>query len=241
MDMALKFIDQGQDKPFYILAWTRATHHPYEPTEGMEEIDFFGAGPKPPDDWDLGRYLNTMHEVDKQLGRLFDELRRRQLDQDTLVVVTGDHGEAFGWPHQIWGHSYQVYQENVHVPLMVWNPRLYPTGRRQTQIGGHIDLAPTLADMLGLPAAESWQGRSLFDPTHPGRAYFYGAMESYIFGVRQGQWKYILNATDGLEELYNLSADPLEQKNVIGHNLALGRELRQRVSAWVDYQRKHGQ
>ena len=164
IDRTLDWIDRDRSRPFYAVVWTQQSHHPYDPVPGQETRDFFEGSRLPPDDWDLGRYLNTVRDADAQLGRLFAGLRERGLADDTLVVVTGDHGETFGDPHPTWGHGFRVYEESVRVPMMVWNPRLFPKGGRSDVVGGHVDINPTVAHLLGVPASPTWQGRSLFDP-----------------------------------------------------------------------------
>jgi arylsulfatase A-like enzyme len=238
VDRLLEWIDADRQRPFYAMAWTINSHHPYEPVPGQKVIDFFAGlteDEHPPDAWDLGRYLNTLRETDHQIGRLLDGLRERGLDDDTLVVVTGDHGEAFGSPHGTWGHGFRLYEENIHVPLVIWNPRLFPTGERRATIGSHVDINPTIAQILGLPPAPTWEGRSLLDPDRAQRAYFYAANDFYLLGVRQGSWKYIYNATLGTEELYDLATDPEEQKNLSEKHPELCRRLRQRLSAWRSF------
>ncbi len=160
VDSVLGWIDRDRAKPFFVMAWTQATHHPYEPSAGQELVDFFpDKNNLPEDDYDLGRYLNNLREMDRQLGRLFDALRERHLDQNTLVLITGDHGEAFGWPHKTYGHGGKLYEENVHVPMMLWNPRLFH-GERRAMVASHIDVNPTILDVLGggTAAPAGWQG-----------------------------------------------------------------------------------
>jgi arylsulfatase A-like enzyme len=231
----LRFIDEAPQQPFYAVAWTAESHHPYESSPDHVPIDFFAGGPLPPDDYDFGRYLNTLNSVDQQLGRIFDGLRERGLADSTLVVVTGDHGEAFGAPHRTWGHGARLYQEGIRVPLMLWNPRLFPEGRRVATIGGHVDINPTVAHLLGVPPAPSWEGKSLFDPGRAPRAYFYAANDDYLLGVRENDWKYIYNVTRGRNELYDLARDPDEQTNVALQNAELCLRLRRRLAAWRDY------
>jgi phosphoglycerol transferase MdoB-like AlkP superfamily enzyme len=239
VDGVLRFIDQDRDRPFFAYAWTTQSHHPYEPTPDAPVIDFFERGPLPRDDYDLGRYLNTIRYTDGELRRLFDGLRARGLADDTVVLVTGDHGEAFGEPHDAWGHGSRVYDENVRVPMMVWSPRLFPTGLRQQIVGGHVDVNPTVADALGVAPSTSWRGRSVFAKQRTGRAYFYAANDDYLLGVREGRWKYIYNATRGRDELYDLEADPLEQRNLARDHKDLCRQQRQRLAAWRDDTSRH--
>lgn len=232
IDRALQWIDDDPGRSFYGVVWTNGSHHPYDPPPERPLVDFFTGQTRPPDDYDLGRYLNTVAEADRQLGRLFAGLRRRGLDDDTIVIVTGDHGETFGHPHPAWGHGSRVYQESVQVPFVVWSPGLVEHGRRLATIGGHVDINPTITDLLGLPADPSWDGRSLFAKDRPPRAYFYAANDDYLLGVREGDFKYIYNASRGREQLFDLSRDPEEQRDVARAHPDVCRRLRQRLAAW---------
>jgi arylsulfatase A-like enzyme len=239
IDRAFEWIDAGEGQPFYSVLWTTQSHHPYDPVPGSLEIDFFRGQPEPVDAWDLGRYLNTVRYVDTQLGRLFDGLRSRGLADDTVVVITGDHGETFGAPHDTWGHGFRLYEEGIRVPLVVWSPRLFMDGSRSATVGGHVDISPTILDLLGVPAPASWQGRSLFATERPGRAYFYAANDLYLLGVREGRWKFVYDVTRGRDTLYDLQEDPSEQRNVASQNEALCRTYRQRVAAWKTHASRH--
>ncbi len=238
VDGLFRFVDQDRTRPFYVMAWTIQSHHPYDPSPDRPVVDFFGKD-LPPDDYDLGRYLNTLLEVDRQLGRLFAGLRERKLADDTLVVITGDHGEAFGSPHETWGHGSRLYDEGIKVPLLVWSPRLIKKGRHLPTIGSHVDLNATVADLAGLPGDPSWHGRSMFAPGRPPRAYFYAANDDYLLGVREDQFKYVYNLTAGKEELFDLSKDPDEQVNVAADHPLKCQRLRQRVAAWREHEALH--
>jgi len=237
VDAMLRWIPEEPGRPFFAMGWTVQTHHPYEPTPGMPLIDFFG-GASPTDAYDLGRYLNVLHETDRQIGRLFTALRRAKLDDDTLVVIVGDHGEAFGEPHETYGHGTALYEENVHVPMMLWSPRLFPHGGRSPIIASHVDINQTIADVLGIPPAPTWQGRSLFDPQRRPRAYFFVANDNYQLGIREEGWKYILDATNSHEELYDLRADPEERQNVAAEHAEICQRLRQRLAARAEADRR---
>lgn len=232
VDRTLEWIDRDREKPFFGLLWTQLSHHPYDPSPRQDVVDFLAGKPEPPDAWDLNRYLNTIAEVDRQLGRLFDGLRSRGLADDTLVVVTGDHGECFGDPHPTWGHGFRLWDEGIRVPLMLWNPRLFPKGIRKATVGGHVDVSPTILDILAVPPPARWEGTSLFEKRRPARAYFYAANDEYLLGVREGTFKYVYNATRGREQLFDLSKDPDEKANVAAQFHEKCRVLRQRLAAW---------
>jgi arylsulfatase A-like enzyme len=180
----------------------------------------------------------VLRQVDEHLRDLFRALRDRGLAEDTLVVITGDHGEAFGDPHDQRGHGFTASQEDVNVPLILWNPRLFPGGQRLETIGGHVDLSATVAELMGVRVPGEWQGHSLFDPARPQRAYYLASIGEYLFGVRDGKWKYTFEATTGREFLADLTASPNELKNSADSEPDVCRELRRRVSAWVDFEDK---
>jgi arylsulfatase A-like enzyme/uncharacterized membrane protein YozB (DUF420 family) len=236
VDGMLEFINRAPTRPFFLMAWTTQTHHPYEPTPGIPILNLLRE--PVPDAYDLGRYLNVLHETDHQLGRLFDTLRNTALDQNTLVVVTGDHGQAFGYPHDTYAQGRTVYEEDVHVPLMFWFPRRYRSPTRSDVVGGHVDLAPTIAQLAGLAAAPDWQGRSLFETGGDPRAYFYVAGDRFELGVREKNWKFILDLREGVEQLYDLDRDPTEQQNVAMKYPDRCARLRQRLAAWTDANRR---
>jgi arylsulfatase A-like enzyme len=180
----------------------------------------------------------VLHETDHHLGRLFDAVRVAGLEQDTLIVILGDHGQAFGYPHNSYIQGRTIYEEDVHVPLMLWFPRQYRSAARSRLVGSHVDLAPTIADLAGLPAAPDWQGRNLLDSSHPPRAYFYVAEDHFKLGVRDGNWKYIFDLREGVDELYDLAQDPNEQHNLATKERALAATLRQRLAAWTEANRR---
>lgn len=242
VDMVLKYIDQGRDstKPFYIFAWNQGTHHPYYLPPNIPKTDFlhgdrsYGDIPE-----DLNKYLNSLAEFDRQLGRLFDALRERGLDKDTVVVVTGDHGQAFGAPHKGYYHSGNVYDEDVHVPMVLWSPGLFPQAAISDVVGSQVDLSPMILDLLGIPAPAGWQGHSPLDSARDRRAYFFGMRNDYLYGVREGAFKYIFNATQGRGELFNVIDDPDEHRDLSASCPELSKNLRERLAAWVEYDQRH--
>ncbi len=238
VDGLIEFIERDPRQPFFAMGWTQQTHHPYEPTPGLPLLDLFKENETVPDAYDLGRYLNVLHETDAQLARLFDTVRRLNLADDTLIVVVGDHGQAFGFPHDSYLQGRTVYEEDVHVPLMFWFPRSYRGAARSTAVGGQVDLAPTIAALAGLPAAADWQGSSLFEATRPPRAYFYVAQDEFKLGVRENNWKYILDLRVGAQELFDLDRDPTEQHNLAAQEPERCLRLRQRLAAWAEANRR---
>ncbi len=227
IDRLVTFVEQSAGQPFFAVCWTDQTHDPYL---------LGGASSAAAPASDLERYLAVLRNTDAELARVFATLRERGLADDTLVIVTGDHGEAFGDTHGQRGHAWSVFEEEVHVPLLIWNPRLFPEGGRVATIGGHVDVNPTLTDLLGLEPAQEWQGHSLFDPARPPRAYFMAIAGGSLFGVREGDWKYFYEVKSGRESLFNLARDPKELRDVSGQEKERAAGLRQRVAAWVTFE-----
>jgi lipoteichoic acid synthase len=217
------------DKPVFALMWTVMTHHPYL-TDEAESVRYDTKDPS------FDRYLNALNRGDEAFGRVMRYLEEERILDETLVVVVGDHGQAFGRHDQI-GHASKLYEENCHVPLVLINPKLF-SGQRYETVGGLVDIAPTLADVMGEAPADTWQGRSLFRTDRPNRTYFFSPWWDRLFGYRDGNMKFIYNATRDTYELYDLATDPREERNIIeSHRDEIDGHVR-RLAAWVQYQNK---
>lgn len=106
-------------------------------------------------------YGATVAHLDDEFGR-FLEYYRQELQDDTILVVTADHGEQLG-EHGLWGHSYYCYDETLKVPLIVAGPGV-PEGERRTDLASHVDVFDTLCDLCGIDRPATTSGDSLFGP-----------------------------------------------------------------------------
>lgn len=239
IDGMMKWIQKDTTRPFYAMLWTDQTHDPYTLESGAQPIDFVGNTSMRYRDA-LNRYLNTVKQADRHVGRLLQFLRDKKLADDTLVVITGDHGEAFGELHEeAVSHGGGLYEECLRVPFILWNPRFFPTRQINHRAGGHIDLHPTLAHIMGLEPSARWQGASLFGPDHPNRAYVWSDLAEYQFGVINDRFKYMLHVSNGFERLFDLKEDPGERKDVSRNHPDLCAEMRARVSAFIHATEQH--
>ncbi len=113
----------------------------------------------------VSQYDGAIAYMDAQVGRLCDHLERRGLWQDTLLIVTSDHGEAFG-ERQLVGHALSVFQDQVHVPLLIKPPSAH--GRRRVPWTASLtDVLPTVLSALGLEIPAGLQGRDLLAEPAP--------------------------------------------------------------------------
>ena len=217
---------QVAGKQVFAMLWTNMTHYPYF-TERVTSD--FG-----PEENRFNLYLNALHYSDRAFGTLMKRLEECKLLDETLVVVVGDHGEAFGQHNQL-THAGNIYEENCHVPLLLINPRLFAAQRRAT-LGGLIDVAPTIVQILGYQPMKGWQGQSLFDGGRRSRTYFFSPWSDYLFGLREGNRKFIYNASKNSYEAYDLSADPAEEANLVTAGDPKLKEDVGRLAAWVQHQ-----
>ncbi len=165
---------------------------------------------------------------DACLARLFDRLQAMPGSEDTLVLITSDHGEELE-EHQMWFDHHGLYETNLRVPLILMHPQRLPAGLKLGGLTTHLDIAPTVLEMLGLAdAAEEngMQGRSLL-PLVDARNNAGTTDAVYITenawmkkrGFRTGKYKFIQSLYDELHkrppyELYDLTVDPGEQDNL---------------------------
>ena len=201
--------------PGKFFAWVHFydPHYPYEPP------DPYRSDPRLADPYD-----GEIAVMDHYVGESLRLLEKKGLADSTLVILAGDHGEAFGEHGETDGHTIFAYEENIRVPLIFWSARGLPKGAR---IGGRaslIDIFPTVLDYLKIKTPAFVQGRSLLPLLGGRRAaerdlYFETDYFSDIFGcapvrgVLSGPLKFIELPRP---ELYDLSADAGEKNNLAG-------------------------
>ncbi|WP_347157670.1 sulfatase-like hydrolase/transferase [Pontibacter chitinilyticus] len=216
-----------EQRPFFAMLWTMQTHWPYFES-GAEKI----YEPKNPK---LNRYLNALHHTDAALGLLLDSLKQNGLAESTLVVVVGDHGEAFG-RHGQYGHGSNIYDENVRVPLLFINPLLF-SGQQQTTVAGLVDLPVTILDILQYPVPREWQGSSLYNASRTKTTYFFSTWSDYLYGCRIDKYKAIYDVYTNKTAIYDLQQDPNETTNLADKMPALVKRSNNQLAHWVQYNR----
>lgn len=238
-DKAIKWISSRDgDSPYFMWLHYMDVHYPFTPPDrALEQIgvdplstrrkaDLNGRMQEDPESLTeedradlLDLYDGEIHYVDHNLDRLLSELEARGEREDTAVVLTADHGEAFG-EHDRYGHHPYGYDELLHVPLVFDVP-----GRDGGDIDQQvelIDVPPTLYDLCGIETPDSVQGRSLV-PLMDGESRDDGVVVCTSRGgdmlaTRTPEWKLFWDREKDAVELYDLSADAGETKDVSDNN-----------------------
>jgi arylsulfatase A-like enzyme len=260
-------------RPFFVFLNYLDAHSPYMVPEGAQHR--FGHKPASREEiriinyaWDLmdrsklPKYLVNMARdaydssiayLDEQLGVLFDELERGAVLDNTVVVITSDHGEGLG-EHDLFDHGESLYSTEIAVPLLILLPGPSRQARVVSQVVSLRDLPATVVDLVGQSADSPFPGHSLanqwrddrgtkaavseafselFDPnprkSNSGRS---PAARGALVSLAEGDFVYIRNEGDGREELFNERDDPHELSNRAGQstmNLRL-EQLRKQVA-----------
>jgi arylsulfatase A-like enzyme/predicted Zn-dependent protease len=211
LDQALPWLEERKDKRFFVWLHLYDPHSPYEPPPPYDRL--YANRP----------YLGEIAFADSQLGRLWHWLESNDLLRKTFIVFAGDHGESLG-EHEEQSHGFFVYQAAIHVPLIIVTPFPKLQGLVSPEVTGLVDVLPTVCDMTGLPVPSEVQGKSLL-PSFFGRrrkenplAYSETYYPRFHYGwsdlkaVQNARYKLILAP---VPELYDVVADPREEKNLV--------------------------
>jgi uncharacterized sulfatase len=245
---AISFIDkaQAEKKPFYINLWPDDVHSPFFPPEAMR-----GDGKK------RTLYYSVLDTMDRQIGVLFDAVRRNDdLRNNTLIVFCSDNGpeNGAGVAGPLRGCKTMLYEGGIRSPLIVWGPGLIDSKQagtvNRTSFIAAIDIVPSLLAIAavdgpedvrfdGQPLSDVLTGRSersrtepLFFRRPPDRNTDSGINNLPDLAVRQGEWKLLCEYDGSNAELYNLAADPAEEHNAASDRPDLVERLTQAVIQW---------
>lgn len=224
-----EWYDSFINKNTFSMIWTNQTHYPYF-INSENEKKYVSNDPE------FNRYLNGLNSSDEAFGILMDGLQKRNILNQTLIIVVGDHGEAFGTHNQS-GHGSKIYEENINVPCIIYNPLLF-NENVSNKISGLIDIAPTIAHVLGIKISDVCEGRSLFSDRANERTFFICPYSDFLFGTRTQNWKYIYNATLNTNELYDLKSDPGELHNLSIQFPEIVKREYEMIGGWVQFHNK---
>lgn len=259
------------DRPFFLFLRHMDPHAPYLPPEPYERAFYHGNERDPANrsmdpvlafkpfrdffrlwmppgitdkDYVIAQYDGAIAYMDACIASLFETVHALGLEENTLVVVNGDHGETL-YDHECWFDHHGIYDNVLHVPLIMRMPGQIPASHRVAGFNQHKDLVPTILDYLGLAEPDiHFDGRSL-------RALIEGQADSFETGIyitectwmRKHGWrtashKYIHALEPDFHfkpevELYDLIADPEENHNIASAQPELCAWMEQQMQNWI--------
>lgn len=178
-------------------------------------------------------YDDSIRELDQALSELFEQLKARGLYDDALIIVTADHGEAFG-EHGRYLHE-EVYEACSRVPLLVKFPQGEHAGRKVSEPVQLTDFLATIADVAGVSRPLPKDGISLLrvlDDPQRAHQYVY-TRRDMVDAIRNREWKLCRNGVFHTYELYNLISDPREEIDLFETSPDIAKPLQERLEAYL--------
>jgi len=232
-DYAIAWLKEHAAGPFFLWIHFFDPHEPYTDHHLQLPANPAGRGVQPKKDF-LRRYDQEIAFADQQVGRVLDALAESGARPETMIILTGDHGEAFG-EHGQKGHGRNLYQPTQNVPFILVHPSLGSNVVSDLPVST-LDVTPTFLDLLdllpipesdGVPLGQALQapgsfaGRAIYQETFPGaRKKFWRIFGPKLTGdptlvaVRRGDWKAILDPRRDNLEIYDLAVDPRELRDL---------------------------
>ncbi|MEW6528013.1 MAG: sulfatase [Spirochaetota bacterium] len=257
MDIAnevIQWVTTNKDKPFFLFVNFNAPHNAYIPPP--QYLELLRKSIKNVHPW-FRRYLGEVAYTDDYIGRVVSALKKLNLYNNTIIVVTTDHGEVFNSKHEhspytdkksIFTHGQTMYDEELHVPLIIKLPKNIFKGSAIVPYQvRNIDIAPTVCELSGIPVPDSYQGKTLMSFIagnemqdrslySEGRLMYAVRIDNfkyvekfYGFGVKPHHWGGA--QVDEYYELYNLNQDPDELHNIVAVDTKKAFEMQQQLYA----------
>lgn len=223
-----QWLEKNADKKFFCWVHFFDPHSPYLPPSPFKE------------EFAHNLYDGEMAYMDAHIGKIHSLLEQKNILDKTLIVLAGDHGEAFGEKGEV-DHGLFLYDSTLKVPLIFYAKNHLPSGMVVNSRVRLIDIMPTVLDMVELKTDQSSPGRSLLPyMTGEKRGDLVSYLETYApretFGWREllgwieDDWKYIQAPKP---ELYNLKSDPREEQNVFHKEEEISRKLERKLSDFL--------
>jgi arylsulfatase A-like enzyme len=262
----------GKRQPFFLFLRHMDPHAPYLPPEPYERMfyhgnetdpknksmepvmsfkpfrDFFASWMPPgitDKDYVIAQYDGAVAYMDAAIRTIFTALETLGILDETIVVINGDHGETL-YDHECWFDHHGIYDNVLHVPLIIRYPGKVPARQRVAGFSQHKDLVPTLLDLADIDASRfTFEGRSLLPlmhgevASHESEFYITECTWMRKHGWRTPQWKLIRALEPDFHfkpevELYNLVDDPEENHNLAECELRMVEVLTERMNDWIE-------
>lgn len=261
----------GEDKPFFLFLRHMDPHAPYLPPAPFERMfyhgnecdpnnhsmdavmsfkpfcDFFASWMPPgisDKEYVIAQYDGAIAYMDACIQSIFNALDSHGITDETIIALNGDHGETLH-DHECWFDHHGIYDNTLHVPLIIRYPGKIPAGIRVSGYNQHKDLVPTLLELADISAGDvKFDGESLMDmvrnekASHEEEFYITECTWMRKHGWRTPHWKLIVALEPDFHfkpevELYNLIQDPEENTNLAESKPEIVKELKDRMNAWI--------
>lgn len=263
VNSALEWIEENSEEQFFLFLHLFDPHLNYDPLKKnlqrlmkLAGFEYSGKLKSPffqlkevrnhklllsEEDWKFIQFLYDAEilAVDESIGKLIRFLKSNGLYDKSIIIVLSDHGEEF-MDHGGFEHGHTLYDELIHVPLMIKMPYSLRAGERITHQVRLIDIMPTILEILDMDIPGSFQGESLLRLIEEGKAdkIWPAFSEETHWGdelksVREGCYKFITNDSLDAFELYNLCSDPGEKKDLADAEKEKAREMRRIIIRWM--------
>jgi arylsulfatase A-like enzyme len=246
VDKGVSFIEPKKDKPWFLYLGLIDTHvtwrakspwiEKYDPGyKGRFEKAFGddgpGGAPKDLTEKEINHvralYDSNVSYQDDLLGKLIEKLKGWGVWDQTMLIITADHGDELWEDGKTFGHARTARQTVIHVPMLIHYPPLFPAGKIHSGTEG-VDIVPTIAEALGVAHDPEWQGASLIPLANRQQVYPQLSVASQYENFHAGwlgHWKLRI-AGGGTPDLFNLAKDPNEKKDLWGDkSAAIGARL----------------
>jgi arylsulfatase A-like enzyme len=256
--LILPWLEKNTDKPFFLYIHTIDPHDPYNPPppfDTMYDKNYQGSihgSSRTLCDIDEGKIKVTPRDIqhlkalydgeitlnDEAFGELIEKLKELKLYNRTLVLFTSDHGEEFYEHHGV-KHGDTLYEEQVHIPIIIRDPFHFPSEHRIGSMVGTIDIMPTILRSLNISVPAQCEGKSLIPLIKDEKNFFVANLffEEDLDGIviqaiRRKQWKLIFYPKTDKLELFNLEKDANEEHNVASEYPELSSSLYEEMKHW---------
>ena len=248
---------RGRAQPFFLWVHYHDPSYPYTPPAPFDRVEPDGCADCLDGSMASLRRLQERGEVsaaqlnrllqlydgeiaftDRELGRLLETISLLGVEDDTLVVLVGTHGQSFGSPDQLFGAD-DLRASDVQVPLLLYLPGRLPGGRQLEAVAQQTDVLPTILDLVGLPAPERAEGSSLLplvDSTVDGEERFAVSelADRSRLSIVTRDWRLLKNVQTGAVALYRLDAAPGDLHDQVDSEPEVAARLESMLQQWRD-------
>jgi arylsulfatase A-like enzyme/putative flippase GtrA len=208
---AIDWLNESRENPFFLYLNFQSTHRPYAKPAGYAKYKptknkFPGIKSS---SVEINQHDNSLRYVDEQIGKIVSLLDEKGVAEDTVIVITSDHGHDLEKRHGVRAHGLTIYDEELLIPAIIYLPGANP--HNVVSRVSHIDFVPTLIDLFGYQIPDEFQGEVMkFNRS----IYFVTQSHKYMIGMIEKDIKVILDMNTKQVEVYNLREDPGELNNI---------------------------